>query len=104
MQLFGHIGQVCREVDQFLTERAKASSPMLQAQLFAKGLDWTSRIEESQSAVGNLRGQAETELKAISEKWPAEKPIERLKAIAYIFATTGRWEAQLKERYAALAA
>jgi DnaJ-domain-containing protein 1 len=104
MDLFGRVGQVCREVDQFLMERAKASSPMVQAELFARGLDWTSRLEELQAAIGNLRAQAEAELKAISEKWPAEKPIERLKTIAYIFATTGRWEGQLKERFGALAA
>ena len=103
MDLFARVGQVCRDVDQFLAERANASSPMLQAELFARGLDWTSQVEELQRTIANLRAQAEADLKAISEKWPAEKPIEPLKAIAYIFATTRRWQAQLKERFAALA-
>lgn len=103
MDLFGRVGQVCRDVDQFLAERAKVSSPVLQAELFGRGLDWTTQVEELQSAIGNLRGQAGTDLTAISEKWPEEKPIERLKAIAYIFATTSRWQAQLKERFAILA-
>jgi hypothetical protein len=76
---------------------------MVHAQLFAKGLDWTARVEEALAEVGNLRAKAEAELKEISEKWPADKPIDRLKVIAYIFATTGRWDAQLKERFGALA-
>jgi curved DNA-binding protein CbpA len=103
MDLFGRVGQLCRDVDQFLAERAQASSPILRAQLFATGLDWTDKVEELQATIAKLRADTEAELKKISEHWPREKPIERLKLIAYLYATTGRWEAQLKERFAALA-
>jgi hypothetical protein len=103
MDLFARVGQTCRNVDQFLSERAKVTSPMLQAQLFAQGLDWSDRISELQTAVAGLHANAQSELKTISAQWPQQKPIDRLKTLAHILATTNRWTTQLNERFAALA-
>jgi DnaJ-domain-containing protein 1 len=104
MDLVMRAGQTCRSVDQFMAERAKASSPIMQAQLFAQGLEWSDRVAEMQTAVNELRTKAEEEVKRITSKWPEEKPILDLQKLAHIFATVGRWEGQLKERFAALAA
>jgi DnaJ-domain-containing protein 1 len=104
VELFSKVGQTNREVDQFLAERARAASPMLQAQLFGQGLDWTDRISELQQAVGAVKRSAESELQEIASRWPNAKPIDRLRALAHVFAMTSRWEAQLQERFAALAA
>src|SRR4051794_25616569 len=38
MDLMMRVGQSCRDVDRFLEERARATSPMMQAQLFSQGL------------------------------------------------------------------
>jgi DnaJ-domain-containing protein 1 len=104
IELFARVGQTCRDADQFLAERARATSPMIQAQLFAQSLDWSDRIAALQTAVTDLKSTAEHELKTISENWPAHKPIDRLASLAHHFATTARWEAQLRERFSALAA
>lgn len=101
--LVTRLGQTCRSVDQFLAERAKATSPMLQAQFFGQALDWTDRVTELQNHLAQLRQTAEADLKSISAHWPSEKPIPQLQKLAHLFATANRWEAQLKERYAALA-
>lgn len=104
IELFGKIGQTCRSVDQFLAERGRATSPMIQAQLFAQGLDWSDKIGSLQSEVAALKANGEEQLKKLNAKWPTEKPMEELRGLAHQFATIGRWEKQLQERFAALAA
>lgn len=103
IDLFAKIGQSCRAIDQFLAERARASSPILQAQLFAQGLDWTDRLTALQQEVASLKERAEQELQRIAAAWPESKPIDDLRALAHRFAMIARWESQLKERFATLA-
>jgi len=104
MDLVMRVGQTCRSVDQFLAERGKATSPMMQAQLFGQGLEWSDRVSELMNAVSEMRVRAEARLKELSNRWPAEKPIAELQKLAHVFATVARWEGQLKERFATLAA
>jgi curved DNA-binding protein CbpA len=104
INLFARVGGTCRKVDEFLGARNGTTSPMLQAQMFAQGLDWSDRVAELQREVAAVKSGAEDELKQIAENWPAQKPIERLRELAHVFAMTARWEAQLQERFAALAA
>jgi curved DNA-binding protein CbpA len=103
IDLFAPVGQTCRKVDEFLTERARAASPMLQAQLFAKGLEWSDAVSELQQQVGVVKTKAEDELKRFAKDWPARKPVEELAALAHQFAMISRWESQLQERFARLA-
>jgi hypothetical protein len=72
--------------------------------LFAQGLDWSDRVAELQQQVAGLKSRAEEDLKKIAENWPAQKPFDWLAALAHQFAMTARWESQLQERFAALAA
>lgn len=104
IELFVRVGQTCRKVDEFLAERNRATSPMLQAQLFAQGLDWSDRISELQQQVGIVKARAEQELQEIARNWPDEKRYDRLAALVHTFAMTAKWESQLRERFAALAA
>jgi hypothetical protein len=76
----------------------------MQAQHFAQSLDWTDRLDALQQQVSALKQKAEQDLQQIAASWPAEKPIEKLRALAHSFATITRWESQLKERFATLAA
>jgi curved DNA-binding protein CbpA len=104
IDLFAKVGHTCRSVDQFISERANTTSPMLQAQLFAKGLDWTDRITELQSAVAALKDTALKRLQQTGEQWPNQKDFQKLAELAHMFAMIGRWESQLQERFAGLAA
>jgi len=103
IEFFGKIGQTCRSVDQFIAEKNRTTSPMLQAQMFAKGLDWSDAIADLQGRVAEVRAKADAELQQIGKNWPREKPLDRIAGLAHLFAMIGRWEAQLQERFAALA-
>jgi curved DNA-binding protein CbpA len=103
IELFGKIGQTCRSVDQFIAEKNRTTSPMLQAQMFGKGLEWNDAIAELQGRVGEVRTKAEAELQQIGKNWPGEKPLARIAGLAHLFAMIGKWEAQLQERFATLA-
>lgn len=104
MNLFGKVASVAREADGFLAERARVVSPILQAQLFGIGLELTERIEGLQRELGAMREGADSELKRISEEWPGRKPLGKLQSLAHTYATLQRWEGQLQERFAGLAA
>lgn len=104
MNFFGRVASILREADGLIAERARTTSPILQAQMFAIGLDLTERIEAVQREVAELRARSDEELREISERWPHSKPLARLRELAHIYATLGRWETQLRERYASLAA
>jgi DnaJ-domain-containing protein 1 len=104
IELFGKIGSTCRSVDQFLAEKSKAISPMLQAQMFAKTLEWSDAVTELQQLVAVLKTDAETKLKEIAHHWPTEKPMDQIATLAHGFAMILKWEAQLQERFAMLAA
>jgi hypothetical protein len=103
IDLFGKIGQTCRNVDQFIAEKNRATSPMLQAQLFGKGLEWTDAIADLQGSVAELKARSESTLREIAARWPAEKPTGQLASLAHSFAMISRWETQLQERFATLA-
>ena len=68
VELFGNIGEVCRKVDQFLAERGKATSPMVQAQLFGRGLELSDAVSELQRRVAEVKARAEEELKSSHEQ------------------------------------
>jgi hypothetical protein len=103
IDVFGKIGQTCRNVDQFIAEKNKTTSPMLQAQMFAKSLDWTDAVTELQSRVAELKTTAESKHQEIAKRCPAEKSMNEISALAHSFAMISRWETQLQERFATLA-
>ena len=104
VELFGRVGEVCRKVDQFLGERAKATSPMVQAQLFGKGLELSDSVAELQAQVAEVKARAEAELKGIGARWTEEKAMGRVAELGHVFAMVSKWEGQLRERFASLAA
>ena len=103
------IGQLCREVDRFLTQRANADSAMLKAQQFRDALDWTERLRGAQQNLAPaLAGLADT-LKNLNPVWesatalgPAERraqlPLEQLENIYSQLSYLCRWHAQISER------
>jgi curved DNA-binding protein CbpA len=103
-ELSSQIGLVCKSADTLVENLRKAKSPMVQAQMFEQSLNQTERIQELQKMVAAEKAKAETELQAIAANWAKEKLFERLKELAHAFAMIGKWEGQLQERFAALAA
>src|SRR5687768_8902068 len=102
--LSSEIGFLCKQTDVLLENLRRKESPMVKVQLFEEILGSTERVQNVQEKVKSLKAEAEAELQKIGANWPAEKPFERLKELAQAFAMFNKWEAQLQERFAGLAA
>lgn len=118
--LFFEVSGLCRKVDQFLPEKAGATSPMLKAAHFAQSLDWTDRLQALQLVIQSLRQSAEEEAHRLNGLWAPEgdaacpepvegappskfEAVERLKALYSTLGYLNRWNAQLQERIVQLA-
>ena len=58
MEFFFQVGQLFKQTDSFLVEKAKTSSPLLQVQLFETAQDWTEKLNALQQ-----------QLNARQERW-----------------------------------
>jgi hypothetical protein len=114
MDLFVEVGQTCRDVDAFIAERAKVTSPLLKVQLFEQGMDWTEKLNQLQQKINSKRDELTTELVQLNTVWEAAPavgspervnalPLERLEQIYRVFSYVARWTEQLQERVVQLA-
>ena len=45
MDLFIEVGQLCRDVDAYLAQRSKITSPLLKVKSFEQGMEWTDKLQ-----------------------------------------------------------
>src|ERR1051325_10997117 len=69
MDLFVEVGQLCRDVDAFLPERAKVTSPLLKVQQFERGMEWTDKLQALQQRINAKRDELPAELKQMNAAW-----------------------------------
>jgi DnaJ-domain-containing protein 1 len=109
MDLFMRAGQLCREVDAFLDERARTTSPLLKARLFARGLEWTERIHQFQKALHVKAAALDEQLRTMNAAWQkapavghdaraASLPLEPLQETYRTISYLKRWTEQIQER------
>jgi len=102
-------GQACRECDQFLTEKAATTSPMVQLRFFEQGMDWVDRIQEFQRRMEGSRDQLFNELREMTAAWEnaaaleanqrqVALPLGRVEEIYRELSYLLRWISQLQER------
>jgi DnaJ-domain-containing protein 1 len=114
MDLFMEVGQLCRDADAFLAERARVTSPLLKVRLFQRGMEWTDQLNALQQTVHAERTRLSAELLAMNRAWEtapapgtperaAALPLERLEQIYRIFSYVARWTEQIQERTVQLA-
>jgi hypothetical protein len=114
MNLFMEVGQRCRDVDAFLAERARVSSPLLKVQLFQKGMEETEALQALLKGVNVKREELLTELQGMNAAWEsappvgapqraAALPLARLEEIYRVLSYTSRWTEQIQERLVQLA-
>jgi hypothetical protein len=110
--LFFHVGGLCRQIDGFLAERARAASALMKASLFAQGLGWTARVQELQQILHSAQAGMDDELRVMNALWlepsfaqsPARaQALARLTAIYRQLSYYSRWNSQLQERLVQLA-
>jgi DnaJ-domain-containing protein 1 len=109
MDLFVEVGQTCRDVDAFLVEKSKATSPLLKVQLFERAQEWSDKLNALQQKINQKRDELSAELRDLNSVWEsapemdsperaAKLPLERLEQIYRIFSYIARWSEQLQER------
>lgn len=113
MDLFVEVGQLCRDCDTFIGERAKVTSPLLKVQMFEKAMEWTDKINTLQTGLNVKRQELLQELETMNVTWQKAPvsgperitalPLERLEQIYRIFSYLARWTEQLQERNMQLA-
>jgi hypothetical protein len=114
MDLFVEVGQICRDVDAFLAERGKVTSPLLKVQMFERGMDWTDKLQALQQRINSKRAELTEELQKMNAQWESAPPVgsperaavlplERLEQIYRVFSYIARWTEQLNERVVQLA-
>jgi DnaJ-domain-containing protein 1 len=113
MDLLMETGDVCRQTDQFLAAKARVASPLLQAQMFAQAMDWTTRLQGLQARIQLRRDQLLAELQTMNAAWNAAPPapsplraealpLRRLEELGRTFSYIARCAAQIQERLAQL--
>ena len=105
MDLAMQVGQACKEVDAFLQEKTKVTSPLLQVELFERGQEWIGKLTALRSDTERRTGEIEKELQLLDAGWeetknPAgtAKLLVRLESVYRLLSYYNRWRAQLQER------
>ena len=100
MDLFFSVGKIFREVDTLLADKAHATSPLLQVQLFERCQDRVEQLAALRTMVSDRREVLLRELQALNQNWetaPA-KPTEPLLKIWRLLSFYDRWLGQIQER------
>jgi curved DNA-binding protein CbpA len=107
--MFMEAGQFCQELDRFLLDRSRASSPMLRVQMFTQSMEWTQRVNVVLPRLTTQRAALEGELKAMNPAWEtappighpkraASLPLDKLDQVYRRLSYVSRWIGQLQER------
>lgn len=114
MDRFMEVAKLCRDVDQFLTNRTTVTSPLLKVQQFQQAMAWTNHLT---TLAGQIAAAADSAVQstitwnAVWEVAPPASSPERMAALPLSDLETAfrrisfltRWHAQLRERIARLA-
>lgn len=101
--IFAEVAAVCHDADQFLAEKNKVSSPLLQVQLFERGQDWVEKLNVLQRKLNGMSEQLQGELKSLDAKWMADPKnrtglLSTLEKAYRLFSYFNRWSNQIQER------
>lgn len=100
LELFFAVGKEFRAVDALLVEQSKATSPLLQVQLFERRQEWVEKLGVLRQSIVRRRDALLAELEPMNAAWdtPGNRPLERLREIWRLLSFYERWLAQIQER------
>jgi curved DNA-binding protein CbpA len=102
--LFAEVANSCRSADGFLVEKSKATSPLVQVQLFERGQDWVEKLNGLQRKLNDLREKLMGELKSLDTQWVSadagsrRELLPKLDELYRLFGYFNRWNSQILER------
>ncbi len=102
--IFADVSMACSSADRFLAEKAKATSPLLQVQLFERAQEWIEKLNALQKRLASFQEQLLTELKSLDTKWIASDSqtrsslLKELENLYRLFSYFNRWNGQIQER------
>lgn len=102
--LFAEVANSCRSADGFLVEKSKATSPLVQVQLFERGQDWVEKLNGLQRKLNDLREKLMGELKSLDTQWVSadagsrRELLPKLDEPYRLFGYFNRWNSQILER------
>ena len=102
--LFAEVANSCRSADGFLVEKSKATSPLVQVQLFERGQDWVEKLNVLQRKLNELREKLTGELKLLDAQWVSadaaarREILPKLEELYRLFGYFNRWNNQIQER------
>jgi curved DNA-binding protein CbpA len=101
---FAEVATTCRSADGFLVEKARATSPLAQVQLFERGQDWVAKLNGLQGTLNALQEKLTGELKSLDAQWPGADAtthgnlLPKLEELYRLFGYFNRWNNQIQER------
>jgi DnaJ-domain-containing protein 1 len=102
--LFAEVAMTCRNADNFLAEKSKVTSALLQVQLFERGQEWVEKLNVLQKKLNGLHGRLMDELKSLDAEWVRDSATARHDLLAKaeelyrLFGYFNRWNKQIQER------
>ncbi|MEI6194278.1 MAG: hypothetical protein WCS42_08100 [Verrucomicrobiota bacterium] len=102
--LFAEVANSCRSADGFLAEKSKATSPLVQVQLFERGQDWIEKLNSLQRKLNELREQLTDKLISLDAQWISvdaaarREILPKLEELYRLFGYFNRWNNQIQER------
>ena len=101
---FAEVATACRSADNFLAEKSRVTSPLLQVQWFERGQVWLEKLKALQQKLNGVHGQFLAELKALDEKWlttdtaTLQERLAEVEKLYRLFGYFNRWNRQIQER------
>lgn len=102
--IFAEVSIACGSADRFLAEKAKASSPLLQVQLFERAQEWIEKLNAFQKKLSGLQEQLIAKLRALDTQWIGGSSethtnlLNELEELYRLFGYFNRWNGQIQER------
>lgn len=103
MDLFKEVGELCRELDEFLEKKRNATGRMEKAGLMAQELTLQDALTDLRMKLEAFGATVEAEIAALDKKWRGgDKDLNALEAVYRKYSYLARWRQQLEEREIAL--
>jgi hypothetical protein len=102
--LFTDVAAMCRSAGDFLIEKGKAASPLLQVQLFERAQEWVEQLRTLQTRLAKLYDPLVEELKSLDRLWTSNPQpggrtalLNQLEELYRLFSYFNRWNGQVQE-------